>query len=140
MGTERTLVLVKPDAVRRGLVGEVLRRIEAKGYRLVTLELREASEQLLAEHYAEHVDRPFYPALISFMTSGPVVACVAEGDRVVEGWRSLMGPTDPTLAPPGTLRGDLGRDWGPGVTENLAHGSDSPAAAEREIALWFPGH
>lgn len=136
---ERTLALVKPDAVRRGLVGEVLRRIEAKGYTLVTLDLRSASPDLLAEHYAEHVAKPFYPGLLAFMTSGPVVAAVVEGVRVVEGWRSLMGPTDPTMAPPGTIRGDLGRDWGNGPTENLVHGSDSVESAAREIAIWFPG-
>ncbi|HET9654177.1 MAG TPA: nucleoside-diphosphate kinase [Kineosporiaceae bacterium] len=136
--TQRTLVLVKPDAVQRGLVGEVLARIEAKGYRLVTLDLREAGEDLLARHYAEHVAKPFYPELLEFMTSGPVVAAVVEGDRVVEGWRSLMGPTDPTTAPPGTIRGDLGRDWGNGPTENLVHGSDGPESAAREIGIWFP--
>jgi nucleoside-diphosphate kinase len=136
---QRTLALVKPDAVGRGLVGEVLRRIEAKGYRLITLDLRGADRELLARHYAEHVRKPFYPGLVEFMTSGPVVAAVVEGVRVVEGWRSLMGPTDPTTAPPGTIRGDLGRDWGHGPTENLVHGSDSPESAEREIAIWFPG-
>jgi nucleoside-diphosphate kinase len=135
---ERTLVLVKPDAVRRGLVGEVLRRIEAKEYRLVTLGLRRASPQLLAEHYADHVAKPFYPGLLEFMASGPVVAAVVEGVRVVEGLRSLMGPTDPTKAPPGTIRGDFGRDWGNGPTENLVHGSDSEKSAVREIAIWFP--
>jgi nucleoside-diphosphate kinase len=139
MPGQRTLALVKPDAVGRGLVGEVLRRIEAKGYRLVTLDLRGADRELLARHYAEHVSKPFYPELVEFMTSGPVVAAVVEGVRVVEGWRSLMGPTDPTNAPPGTIRGDLGRDWGHGPTENLVHGSDSSESAEREIAIWFPG-
>jgi nucleoside-diphosphate kinase len=135
---ERTLVLVKPDAVRRGLVGEVIRRIEGKGYRLVGLQLRRAGADLLEQHYAEHVGKPFYPDLVAFMSSGPVVAAVGEGDRVIEGWRSLMGPTDPTAAPPGTLRGDLGRDWGNGPTENLVHGSDCPQAAAREIRIWFP--
>jgi nucleoside-diphosphate kinase len=138
MPAERTLALVKPDAVGRGLVGEVLRRIEAKGYRLVTLDLRRVDRQLLAVHYAEHVQKAFYPELVEFMTSGPVVAAVVEGVRVVEGWRSLMGPTDPTTAPPGTIRGDLGRDWGHGPTENLVHGSDGPDSARREIAIWFP--
>lgn len=137
--TERTLALVKPDAVRRGLVGEILRRLEAKGYTLAMLELRSASADLLAEHYAEHVAKPFYPGLLAFMTSGSLVAAVVEGVRVVEGWRALMGPTDPTVAAPGTIRGDLGRDWGNGPTENLVHGSDSVRSAEREIAIWFPG-
>jgi nucleoside-diphosphate kinase len=136
---ERTLILVKPDGVRRGLVGEVLRRVEAKGYALVAVQLRTADSTLLAQHYAEHVARPFYPGLLAFMTSGPVVAVVAEGERVIEGFRSLAGTTDPTTALPGTIRGDLGRDWGQGSTTNVVHGSDSQASAEREIALWFPG-
>lgn len=135
----RTLVLVKPDAVRRGLIGEVLRRIEAKGYTLVAAELRTADEALLTEHYAEHVGKPFFEPLVAFMSSGPVLAAVVEGQRVVEGFRSLAGATDPTVAAPGTIRGDLARDWGRAVVENLVHGSDSPESARREIALWFPG-
>ena len=135
---ERTLVLVKPDAVARGLSGEVLRRIEAKGYRLIALSLRTATPELLAEHYAEHVGKPFYDPLVQFMLSGPVLAAVAEGHRVIEGFRSLAGATDPTAAAPGTIRGDLGRDWGLAVQQNLVHGSDSPESAAREIALWFP--
>ena len=136
--TERTLVLVKPDGVRRGLTGEVLRRIEAKGYRLVAIELRTATRDLLEQHYAEHVGKPFYEPLVAFMSSGPVVAVVVEGERVVEGWRTLMGKTDPTSALPGSVRGDLGRDWGGAVQENLVHGSDSPDSAAREIGIWFP--
>jgi nucleoside-diphosphate kinase len=136
---ERTLVLIKPDAVRRGLVGEVLRRIEAKGYTLVAAELRTADTALLSAHYAEHEGRPFYPPLLEFMSSGPVLAAVVEGQRVIEGFRSLAGTTDPTTAAPGTLRGDLGRDWGGAVAENLVHGSDSTESAAREIGLWFPG-
>ena len=135
---ERTLILVKPDGVRRGQVGEVLRRVEAKGYRLVALELRSATPELLAEHYAEHVGKPFYEPLVEFMLSGPVAAVVAEGERVIEGFRALAGATDPTVALPGTIRGDLGRDWGLKVVQNLVHGSDSPESAAREIALWFP--
>ncbi len=135
---QRTLVLVKPDGVRRALVGEVLRRIEAKGYALVAVELRRADEALLAEHYAEHVGKPFYRPLVDFMLSGPVLAAVVEGQRVIEGFRSLAGATDPTTAPPGTIRGDLARDWGLAVQQNLVHGSDSPESAAREIALWFP--
>jgi len=137
--TERTLVLVKPDGVRRGLTGEVLRRVEAKGYRIVALELRAASRDLLEQHYAEHVGKPFYEPLVAFMSSGPVVAAVVEGERVVEGWRTLMGTTDPTKALPGSIRGDLGRDWGGPVQENLVHGSDSAESAGREIKIWFPG-
>ncbi|NLT54832.1 MAG: nucleoside-diphosphate kinase [Actinomycetales bacterium] len=135
---ERTLVLVKPDGVSRGLVGEVLHRIETKGYRLVAMDLRVPGRDLLAEHYAEHHGKPFYAGLVDFMSSGPVVAIVAEGQRVVEGFRSLAGPTDPTVAPPGTIRGDLGRDWGHGITENVVHGSDSRESASREIKIWFP--
>jgi nucleoside-diphosphate kinase len=134
---ERTLVLVKPDGVRRGLTGEVIRRIEAKGYRLVRLELREATRELLAEHYAEHEGKPFYVPLVEFMLSGPVVAMVVQGERVIEGFRALAGATDPTVALPGTIRGDLGRDWGLAVQQNLVHGSDAVASAEREIKIWF---
>jgi nucleoside-diphosphate kinase len=134
---EQTLVLVKPDGVARGLTGEVLRRIEAKGYRIVGLERRSATPELLAEHYAEHLGKPFYEPLVEFMLSGPVVAVVAEGHRVIEGFRSLAGATDPTAAAPGTIRGDLGRDWGLKVTQNIVHGSDSAESAAREIALWF---
>jgi nucleoside-diphosphate kinase len=137
--TERTLVLVKPDGVRRGLAGEVLRRVEAKGYRLVALDLRTATRDLLEAHYAEHVGKPFYEPLVEFMSSGPVVAAVVEGQSVVEGWRALMGTTDPSKAAPGSIRGDLARDWGGKVQENLVHGSDSPESATREISIWFPG-
>ncbi|OIQ85860.1 nucleoside diphosphate kinase [mine drainage metagenome] len=136
--TERTLVLVKPDGVRRGLSGEILRRLEAKGYTLVAVELRTADEALLAAHYAEHRGKPFYAPLVEFMESGPILAVVAEGERVIEGFRALAGTTDPTSASPGTIRGDLGRDWGLAVQQNLVHGSDSPESARREIALWFP--
>lgn len=136
--TERTLVLVKPDGVSRGVTGEVIRRIEAKGYRLVALERRMANGDLLAAHYAEHAGKPFYEPLVDFMLSGPVVAMVAEGHRVIEGFRALAGATDPTGAAPGSIRGDLGRDWGLPVQQNIVHGSDSPESAAREIALWFP--
>jgi len=135
---ERTLVLVKPDGVRRGLTGEVIRRIEAKGYSLVRLELRSATTELLAEHYAEHEGKPFYDPLVEFMLSGPVVALVIEGQRCIEGFRALAGATDPTAALPGTIRGDLGRDWGLTVQQNLVHGSDSPESAAREVGIWYP--
>jgi nucleoside-diphosphate kinase len=138
MATQRTLVLVKPDGVRRGLVGEVIRRCEAKGYALAALELRTATPDLLAEHYAEHRGKPFYEPLVEFMLSGPVAALVLEGERCIEGFRSLAGATDPTAAAPGSIRGDLGRDWGLAVQQNLVHGSDSPESAGREIGLWFP--
>ena len=116
---ERTLVLVKPDGVARGLTGEVIRRIEAKGYRIVALELRRATPELLAEHYAEHAGKPFYQPLVDFMLSGPIVSMIAEGQRVIEGFRALAGATDPTSALPGTIRGDLGRDWGLAVQQNI---------------------
>jgi nucleoside-diphosphate kinase len=132
---ERTLVLVKPDGVRRGLTGEVIRRIEAKGYTLARLELREATPELLAEHYAEHVGKPFYEPLVEFMSSGPAVALVVEGERVIEGVRALAGPTDPIAAAPGSIRGDFGTI----VRENLIHASDSEESAEREIKIFFPG-
>lgn len=136
--TERTLVLIKPDGVKRQLVGEIIRRIEAKGYRIVALHQRDASAEELAQHYAEHEGKPFYQPLVDFMSSGPVVAIIAEGHGVIEGFRSLAGATNPTTAAPGTIRGDLGRDWGLPVMQNLVHGSDSTLSAEREIAIWFP--
>ena len=137
MTRERTLVLVKPDGVARGLTGEVLARIEAKGYRLVDLRLLHAERSVLEQHYAEHQGKPFYEPLVEFMLSGPVVAAVVEGHRVIEGFRSLAGTTEPTTAAPGTIRGDLGRDWGEKVQQNIVHGSDSPESAEREIGIWF---
>ena len=134
---EETLVLVKPDGVARNLTGEILRRIEAKGYQLVDIRLVHADRELLSKHYAEHEGKPFYEPLIQFMESGPVVAIRVAGHRVIEGFRSLAGTTDPTAAAPGTIRGDLGRDWGLAVQQNLVHGSDSPETAARELALWF---
>ena len=137
MATERTLVLIKPDGVRHGQVGEVLRRIETKGYLIVALEMRTAGGDLLAQHYAEHLGKPFYEPLVEFMESGPIVAMRVAGNAVIEGFRSLAGTTNPTTAAPGTIRGDLGRDWGLKVQQNLVHGSDSVESAERELALWF---
>ncbi len=134
---EETLVLVKPDGVARGLTGEILRRIEAKGYALVDIKLVEADRALLAQHYAEHEGKPFYEPLVEFMESGPIVAIRVAGNKVIEGFRSLAGATDPTAAAPGTIRGDLARDWGLPVQQNLVHGSDSPESAARELALWF---
>ena len=135
---ERTLVLVKPDGVARGLSGQILARVEGKGYVPVAVDLLVPTRELLAQHYAEHEGKPFYEPLVAFMSSGPVLAVVAEGQRVIEGFRALAGATDPTVALPGTIRGDLGRDWGEKVQKNLVHGSDSPESAAREIALWFP--
>ena len=139
MATERTLLIVKPDGVRRQQTGEVLRRIEAKGYVLIALEMRTAPADLLQEHYAEHAGKPFYNGLVEFMSSGPVVAAVVEGEQVVAAVRALAGATDPIKAAPGSIRGDLGRDWGTAIQQNVVHGSDSPESAAREIAIWFPG-
>lgn len=134
---ERTLVLVKPDGVERGLTGEILSRIERKGYQIVELLMLNATPQLLAEHYEEHQGKEFFEPLVNFMASGPIVAAIFEGDRVIEGVRQLAGISDPTLADAGTIRGDLGRDWGESVQKNLIHASDSTLSAEREIELWF---
>ena len=138
MSIEKTLVLVKPDGVARGLVGEVIARIEAKGYSIVSLRMLQADRALLEKHYAEHQGKPFFEPLVEFMMSGPIVALVAEGNRVIEGFRSLAGVTDPTVAAPGTIRGDLARDQGTKVVQNIVHGSDSPESAAREIAIFFP--
>ena len=138
MSTEKTLILVKPDGVARGLVGEVVSRIEAKGYAIDSLRMLQADRALLEKHYAEHVDKPFYEPLVEFMMSGPIVAIVASGNRVIEGFRSLAGVTDPTVAAPGTIRGDLARDQGTKVVQNIVHGSDSPESAAREIQIFFP--
>ncbi len=139
MSTEKTLVLVKPDGVARGLVGEVIARIEAKGYKISALRMMQADRALLQKHYAEHQGKPFFEPLVEFMMSGPIVAIVAEGNRVIEGFRSLAGVTDPTVAAPGTIRGDLARDQGTKVVQNVVHGSDSPESAAREIAIFFEG-
>lgn len=136
---ERTLVLVKPDGVRRNLVGEVIARIERKGYVITNIRMLQADRALLEKHYAEHVGKPFYEPLVEFMLSGPIVALIAEGNRVIEGFRALAGVTDPTVAGPGTIRGDLARDQGTKVVQNIVHGSDSVESAEREIALFFGG-
>lgn len=132
--SQRTLVLLKPDAVRRGLVGEILGRLEAKGLSLVAMELRTIDGAQADAHYAEHVERDFYPPLRTFVTSGPLVALVVEGDEAIEVVRALNGATDGRKAAPGTIRGDLSLS----NRENLVHGSDSPESAGREIALWFP--
>lgn len=137
--TERSLVLIKPDGFARGLTGEVLARIERKGYRLVALQILRPTTEALTEHYAEHVGKPFFDPLLAFMSSGEVAAVVIEGQQCIAGFRSLAGATDPTKAAPGTIRGDFGRDFGKAVQENIVHGSDSPESADREIAIWFPG-
>jgi len=135
---ERTLILVKPDGVRRSLVGEVVRRVEAKGYEVVGLKMITPTREILEKHYAEHAGKPFYEPLLEFMLSGPIVAMIAQGNRVIEGFRKLAGTTDPTTAEPGTIRGDLARDQGTKVVQNIVHGSDSPESAAREIAIFFP--
>ncbi len=137
MSKERTLILVKPDGVRRGLLGEVISRVEQKGYAITSMRMLNADHEILEKHYAEHEGKPFYEPLLEFMTSGPIVAMIAEGERVIEGFRSLAGTTDPTVAAPGSIRGDLARDVGSKVVENIVHGSDSPESAEREIAIFF---
>ena len=134
--TERTLVLIKPDAVERHLIGEIIARIERKGLTIAALELRHVSEQLAAQHYAEHDGKPFFGSLLEFITSGPVVAAIVEGPRAIAAIRQLAGGTDPVeQATPGTIRGDFGLE----TQFNLVHGSDSTDSAKREIALWFPG-
>ena len=137
MSTQRTLILVKPDGVRRQVIGEVIRRVESKGYIIANLKMVQPDRSLLEEHYAEHAGKPFYEPLLEFMLSGPIVAIIAEGNRVIEGFRKLAGVTDPTVAEPGTIRGDLARDQGTKVVQNIVHGSDSEESAEREIGIWF---
>lgn len=133
--TEQTLILIKPDGVARGYVGEVLNRIERKGLTIAALELKQVTEDVAAAHYAEHAEKPFYRSLIDFITSGPVVAAVLEGPRAIAAFRQLAGGTDPVeKAAPGSIRGDLGLE----TQYNLVHGSDSPESAKREISLWFP--
>lgn len=135
--TERILILVKPDGVRRKLTGEVLRRIEAKGYTLEDIRFTHATNEVLAQHYSHLADKPFFPEIVEYMTSGPIVAAIFTGARVIEGVRSLCGATDPTVAAPGTIRGDLACDTGTGNMENIIHASDSTENAEKEIKLWF---
>ena len=133
MTVESTLLIVKPDGVRRGRVGEVLRRVEAKGLRVAEMRMMTIDRAMAEEHYAEHVDKPFFGELVAFITSGPVVVARLEGESAIDVWRTIMGPTNPAGAPPGTIRGDLGLI----ITENVVHGSDSPASAERELKLFF---
>jgi len=130
---ERTLVLLKPDAVQRGLIGEIVGRIEQKGLKIVGLKLRQFPRPLIEQHYAVHKERPFYPKLVQFMTSGPVLALAIEGKEAIEVMRKLMGKTNSRQAEPGTIRGDLGMSF----SNNLVHGSDSPEAAKKELALFF---
>lgn len=133
--SERTLVLIKPDGVQRGLVGEVLGRIERKGFRVIALEMRTLTREIATAHYAEHEGKPFFESLVSFITGGPLVAAVIEGPDAIVAWRTMMGATNPVNAAPGTIRGDLATE----TQNNVTHGSDSPESAAREIALFFPG-
>lgn len=133
MTVESTLLIVKPDGVRRGLVGEILRRVEAKGLQIAEMRMMWIDRQLAEEHYAEHREKPFFSDLVGFITSGPVVVARLEGESAIDVCRTLMGPTNPATAPPGTIRGDFGTI----ITENLVHGSDSPDSAERELKLFF---
>ena len=132
--SERTLVLIKPDGVQRGLVGEVVGRIERKGFRVVALEMRTLTREIATTHYAEHEGKPFFESLVSFITGGPLVAAVIEGPDAISAWRTMMGATNPVTAAPGTIRGDLATE----TQNNVTHGSDSPESAAREIALFFP--
>jgi nucleoside-diphosphate kinase len=133
--SERTLVLVKPDGVSRGLVGEVIGRIERKGLTLAALELRNVERSVAEQHYAEHAEKPFFSSLLEFITSGPLVAAVVEGDNAIAAFRQLAGATNPVQAATGSIRGDYAVE----VQYNIVHGSDSPESAKREIDLWFPG-
>ncbi len=133
MAVERTLVLIKPDALRRGLAGEILRRLEARGLGLRAAKLVQVDRALAQQHYAEHADKPFFGELVEFITSAPTMALVVEGESAVSVVRTTMGATNPAQAAPGTIRGDLALS----MPDNLVHGSDSPESAEREIALWF---
>ncbi len=132
--SERTLVLIKPDGVARGLIGEVIGRIERKGFTIVALDLRPVPTAVAEAHYAEHADKPFFGDLVAFITGGPLVAAVIEGPEAIVSWRAMMGATNPANAAPGTIRGDLATQ----TQFNVTHGSDSPESAAREIALFFP--
>ena len=133
--SERTLVLIKPDGVARGLVGEVIGRIERKGFTIVAMELRTLTREVAESHYGEHKDKPFFADLVEFITSGPLLAAVIEGPDAIVQWRNMMGATNPAKAEMGTIRGDLATE----MQNNVTHGSDSPDSAAREVALFFPG-
>ena len=132
--SQRTLILVKPDGVQRGLIGDVISRIERKGLTVIAMDLRTIQRETAQAHYAEHAGKSFFADVVDFITSGPVVALVAEGERAIEAFRALAGATDPVKALPGTIRGDYALEVG----ENIVHGSDSPEAADREIKIFFP--
>ena len=133
MAVQSTLLIVKPDGVRRSLVGEILRRVEAKGLAIAEMRMMTIDRPMAEEHYGEHREKPFFGELVDFITSGPVVVARVRGESAIEAWRTMMGPTNPVTAPPGSIRGDLGLI----ITENLVHGSDSADSAERELKLFF---
>lgn len=137
MNLEQTLILLKPDTIERGLTGEILRRVETKGYRIKNLRMLTVDDTLLAEHYRDHIGKPYYVGMTSFMKSGPIVAAIIEGVRAIDGVRGLCGNTIPTEAAPGTIRGDLGHEYEDGIVHNLIHSSDSAESAAREIQIWF---
>jgi nucleoside-diphosphate kinase len=134
MAIERTYAMIKPDGVARSLVGELISRIERKGYKIVALKQMQISRETAEKHYGEHKGKPFFEGLVSFITSGPVVAMVLEGEKVISGWRTMMGATNPADATPGSIRGDFAST----IDENVAHGSDAPETAAREIGIFFP--
>lgn len=135
---ERTFIILKPDAVQRGLVGEIIQRLERRGLKIVAMKFMQVDEALARRHYAVHEARPFFAGLIQYITSAPVVAVVMEGTDAIAVVRNTVGATKPAEAAPGTIRGDLSRDWGAGVQKNIVHGSDSVESAQREIGIWFP--
>lgn len=135
MAIERSLIMIKPDGVQRGLIGEVVGRIERKGFRFIAMELRMMTPELAAKHYSDHIGRDYYEPLVEFMASGPILVAVIEGDNAIAEWRTMMGPTNPADAEPGTIRGDFATN----TRANVTHGSDSPGSAAREIGIWFPG-
>ena len=137
MSEERILVLIKPDGVARGLMGEVFSRLERKGYRITDMRMVTATEAQLREHYADKVDAPYFPEIVDYMTSGPLVAMIVTGTNIVKNFRVMAGVTNPSEAAPGTIRGDYGRDWEDGAVRNIVHSSDSVANAEHEIGVWF---
>lgn len=138
MGVEKSLILVKPDGVQYGHIGHVLSRIENRRYEIKALKMVNATKEQLCEHYSQLVDKPYYPGIEEFMISGPIVAIIAEGDEIIETFRKMAGPTNPSEAMSGTIRGDFARSWGPGPIKNVVHSSDSVESAEREIKIWFP--
>lgn len=136
--SELTLVLIKPDGVKRGLIGNVISRIEAKGYAIVAIKMIQANTNLLKKHYAEHIDKPYFPDMVDYMTQTPVIALILKGDGVITGFRNIAGATSPNKAQAGTIRGDYGRLWPDGSIQNIVHSSDSVENASREIEIWFP--